>query len=230
MIEHKNLDKIYDEVKDFKLLLVFYFVLLILGIIILLFLSPAISCNTQSPQTPISCQLRGSLQTPWGVVTSFLVNASWNNLANEYLTLLIPISCFILINLNIEKKKRTKRCEFFIYASFLIMVFSTLLWVALYGRNTYTIGLSGITYAGMGLALGFAIVNIVKEFKLIEKRTRCYKGVFLVNIIIAITLIGLVLFNPATFFNISTGTNVFVHQKSFLLGSIAGLAYVIITK
>jgi hypothetical protein len=230
MLKREGLIEIWVRVKDFKLILLFYLVLLILGIIILLFLPPAISCQIQSSQTSIPCQLTASPQTPWGVVTSILVNANWNDLLNEYATLFFSIFLFILINLNLEKKDRVRRSKFFVYASFLIMAFSTLLWILLFGKNNYSRGLSGITYAGMSLVLGFAIMNFVKEFKLLSKGLLLDKGIISLNLLIAGLLAFYAIFLPATFFNISNGTNVFIHEITFLFGFIIGLAYVIIAK
>jgi len=188
--------------------------------------------------------LAASLETPWGVVTSLFMHAGPVHLATNMIGLALYLFYFVFTNLYHSKAEIWRRTVFVSLLVFGVAVFSNSLWIFLYPGDK-AIGSSGLVYAFIGAAFGFALTNIVvfavsgsveaEDFQTImkflpENRARRFllvfyavsyflNGVFLVNFLLFF------LYFPEQFLNVGPEVNGFVHALSFYAGFAAASFY-----
>ncbi len=203
-----NKKEIRDLLLDF--LPVYFLILLIFGVgaFALQFLNI----------TPLGASNANAL----GEITSIFANATWANYLEELGFFSVPI-IFLLFTSLFSENRRIK-ILFFVLLSFLMGMAGTLLWVIL-PHIGYSIGPSGVTYAGIGITFAFAITNSLTPMKRLKTASNKVLAEFTGSLATFIGFVIWILAEPTTFFAIQKGINFELHELAFLLGMTSWLVY-----
>lgn len=158
-----------------------------------------------------------STSTPQNI----LINQLWfDGYGNVYAILEFPVIIVVLLLLYLPLKQKYIRG----LAIFPLSIFVSIVaeWFWLTKNFSYgTIGQSGIVYALFGVIISIGFVDII--FMYMKKQY----DIMIIDIIVALGMMLIAIFNFEGFFFVSPDVNYFVHECSFLFGLIAGSAFAI---
>lgn len=149
-----------------------------------------------------------------GAITSIFVNATFKNYLNELAVFAIVTLFLVISNTQFIRSKRRQRAINFVIISVICGVIANEMGIFLPNSALYTIGPSGVTFAGFGVVAAFALFNLL-----------CMKDIFkgkinwgeTLSIGVIIAVVYYVFFSSAAFFSVAPGIAYTVHEIAFLI-------------
>ena len=169
--------------------------------------------------------LKAAWSTPWGFFTYIFVHKNFEHLAANIVLFAVALVMFALTEMLLEEGER-KRREGFLIGSVLAIAVIAILLVSLLEPTSSAVGASGVVYAAIGVAAGFALLNVMAFAFHGRKVTGFFRGaLFVTTANLGVFLLLVVWAFNWGFLGAAEGVNLPGHILAFGGGLIAALVY-----
>ncbi len=179
---------------------------------------------------PILSQLlAASRSTPWGVVTSIFIHASFLHLGENIIALSVYFFLFTTTNFRLQGNERRFRAFFLSWNIFLSAILADVLYIVL--SPVPSLGASGVAYAFEAVMLGFALANLMPfgaNAREVKQHYRQNRKRVVYNFLVFAAFFIWLLVSPSQFVSAAPGINIFAHGIAFILSLISTLLYVLV--
>ncbi len=179
--------------------------------------------------------MRASASTPWGVGTAIVVHSDVSHYAGNMIGLLFFLPLFAVINMDLDRARRTRRALAFSVTVLVAAVVANAAWVLRFptiASAQGVVGASGVVYAAMGAVAMFALFNTLDDVNACWRaragggrgRARSW-SLTLVNLAFFLAIFAAIMFSPGGFLGVGQGVNVLSHGIAVIVAAAASMAY-----